>query len=130
MVDQISQLTSLTVRFVFGTTAYRRRHPASVISPPIFSFSGRLTSRIGSTLLEAFPHLSHLWSLCTCPPKTSCTTHIHDILVLPYALLCSWFSAEMKNSCASCCAYPASSEEAFQVVARRLAGPNAGEFPE
>lgn len=41
-----------------------------------------------------------------------------------------WFSVEMKHSCASCCAYPESSDEARHVVERKLIGPKGASFPE
>lgn len=91
--------------------------------PPQLLFISRLTSMSGSTVLVMVAHRSHLTSLCNCPEKVECTIQLQDTLVDPREVEWIWFKAEMKNSWASCWAWPDSSVEAFQVVARKSTGP-------
>jgi len=91
--------------------------------PLVFLLISRLMSIIGSTVLVMFPQRSHLTSLCSWPEKVEWTTQLQDTFVDPREVEWIWFNAEMKNSWASCCAWPESSAEAFQVVVRKLMGP-------
>jgi len=104
-----------------------RKHAANVFSPdttsPPFPFSSRLMSNIGSTVLVTFPQRSHFTSLCSWPANVEWMTQLHETLVEPREVMWIWFNADIKNSCASCWAYPDSSEEARQVVARNVTGP-------
>lgn len=91
--------------------------------PLVLLLISRLISIIGSTVLVMFPQRSHLTSLCNWPEKVEWTTQLQDTLVDPLEVEWIWFNAEMKNSWASCCAWPESSVEAFHVVVRKLMGP-------
>ena len=111
-----------------NTRSYLRRQEARVFSPlppspfPL-SFNSKLISNMGSTVDVTFPHFSHFTSLCNCPAKTLCTMQLQETLVEPREVVWIWFRARMKNSWASCWAYPDRSVEARQVVWRKEVGP-------
>lgn len=97
---------------------------------PLPSMS-RLMSSMGSVVDVTFPHRSHLTSLCKSPSKVVWTMQMQAEAVLPLDVACIWLRAEMKNSWASCWAYPDSSAgAAFQVVVRKPIGPRGPPFPE
>ena len=55
---------------------------------------------------------------------------LHETLVKPREVMWIWLRVLMKNSCASCWAYPESSDDAFQVVANNETGPYGVESSE
>lgn len=55
---------------------------------------------------------------------------LHETFVDPRDVAWIWFSTVMKSSWASCCAYPANSEEALHVVTMNEVGPYGADSPE
>ena len=98
--------------------------PAVINSLLPLPLSSRLTSNMGSTVVVTFPQRSQRTSLCSWPANAEWMIQLHDTFVDPRDVEWIWFSAKMKNSCASCCAYPDSSAfDTRQLVARKDVGP-------
>ncbi len=87
-------------------------------------------SSMGSDLSATVPQRSHLTSLCNSPAKVEWIMQMHCSDVDPLDVAWIWLRAVMKYSCASCCAYPDSSEETLHVLASRSMGPYGAAFSE